>query len=100
MSRESIHAKSKLDRPRITNDAYPKNGFSHTSSEASRVLRFCASEGRTTGMKIKMNTLEETMCAGMTQLFQRTYREIYEYWVGNCSDRRHKRLGIKDDILR
>ena len=39
------------------------------------------------------------MYAGMAQLFQRTCQGIYEYWVGNCSDRRHKRLGIKDDIF-
>ena len=41
------------------NDAYPTNGYSHTSAEASRVLRFCAREFRTMVLKRKMETLEE-----------------------------------------
>jgi len=44
------------------NDAYPTNGYSHTSAEASRVLRFRASEFRTTVLKSKMEMLKENRC--------------------------------------
>jgi hypothetical protein len=60
--RDGIHEQSGLDRPRITNDAYPTNGYSHTYAEASRVLRFRAREFRTTALKRKMETLEEIRC--------------------------------------
>ena len=60
--RDGIHKQSGLDRPRITNDAYPTNGYSHTSAEASRVLRFRARAFRTTVLKRKMETLEEIRC--------------------------------------
>ena len=41
------------------NDAYPTNGYSHTSAEASRVLRFRAREFRATVLKSKMEILVE-----------------------------------------
>ena len=44
------------------NDAYPTNGYSHTSAEASRVLRFRAREFRATVLKSKMETLMEIRC--------------------------------------
>jgi hypothetical protein len=59
---DGIHELSGLDRPRITNDAYPTNGYSHTYAEASRVLRFRAREFRTTVLKREMEMLGEIRC--------------------------------------
>lgn len=58
----SIGSAIDSDRPRVTNDAYPTNGYSHTSAEASRVLRFRASEFRTTVLERKMEMLDEIRC--------------------------------------
>src|SRR5712664_2745475 len=60
--RDGIHEQSGLDRPRITNDAYPTIGYSHTYAEASRVLRFRAREFRTTVLKREMEMLGEIRC--------------------------------------
>jgi hypothetical protein len=84
------------DRPRITKDAYPTNGYSHTSVEASRVLRFRASECRTTILKRKKEMLEEIRWVPV-QLRHPTHVRgnfMTNCW-GNCSDLWHGQAGMR-----
>src|SRR4029077_2520960 len=63
----------------LVQEVRPSKGYSHTSAEASRVLRFRASKFRLTVLKSKREMLEEIQCTPTGGI-------LYEQTPGRASD--------------